>query len=67
MISRYYSSEQNDLEEGLLKKCAEHITLGSKRSASQDLSFSLQQLVEIALRAATSPAINDPYTRKHCN
>lgn len=60
-------SDQKELEAGLMEKCAEHITLGDERSSSQsqDLSFSIQQLVEIAIRA-TSPAINDPYTAKHC-
>ncbi|WP_335869010.1 DUF2254 domain-containing protein [Bacillus sp. 2205SS5-2] len=41
------------------------LTLSHNRSTSQDISFSIQKLVEIALRA-TSPAINDPFTAKHC-
>ncbi len=36
-------------------------TIGGERSAEQDLSYSLQKLVEIALRAI-SPGINDPNT-----
>ncbi|MCT2536737.1 DUF2254 domain-containing protein [Aquibacillus koreensis] len=64
LLFTIYSDEAN-LEEGVMKECADYITLGRKRSPSQDLAYSLQQLVEIALRA-TSPAINDPYTAKHC-
>ncbi|MFL1492086.1 DUF2254 domain-containing protein [Pseudomonas antarctica] len=39
--------------------------LGNQRSAVQDVEFSLQQLVEIALRAL-SPGINDPFTAIAC-
>jgi uncharacterized membrane protein len=46
-------------------KLAERITdtvlLGSDRTPTQDLEFSIRQLVEVALRAL-SPGINDPYT-----
>jgi uncharacterized membrane protein len=37
------------------------IVLGSQRTPSQDLGFSIAQLVEIALRAL-SPSLNDPFT-----
>jgi uncharacterized membrane protein len=37
------------------------IVLGSERTPSQDMAFSLAQLVEIALRAL-SPSLNDPFT-----
>jgi uncharacterized membrane protein len=39
--------------------------LGNQRSAAQDVEFSLQQLVEIAVRAL-SPGINDPFTAVAC-
>jgi uncharacterized membrane protein len=39
--------------------------LGSQRTATQDVEFSLQQLVEIAVRAL-SPGINDPFTAIAC-
>ncbi len=39
--------------------------LGSKRTNQQDLEFSLNQLVEIAVRAL-SPGINDPFTAIRC-
>lgn len=38
---------------------------GSQRSASQDIEFSIRQLVEIAVRAL-SPGINDPFTAIAC-
>jgi uncharacterized membrane protein len=39
--------------------------LGSKRTNQQDLEFSINQLVEIAVRAL-SPGINDPFTAVRC-
>lgn len=40
-------------------------SMGSERSATQDLTFALDQMVEIGLRAL-SPGINDPYTAINC-
>ncbi|MCJ2184075.1 DUF2254 domain-containing protein [Novosphingobium sp. 1949] len=37
------------------------LALGASRTAEQDIEFSIDELVEIALRAL-SPAINDPFT-----
>jgi len=48
---------QSDITEGL----HEYITVGSDRTAEQDLEFLIDELVEIALRAL-SPGINDPFT-----
>ncbi|MBW4515868.1 MAG: DUF2254 domain-containing protein [Timaviella obliquedivisa GSE-PSE-MK23-08B] len=39
--------------------------LGSQRTAQQDIEFSIDQLVEIAVRAL-SPGINDPFTAIRC-
>ncbi len=39
--------------------------LGSSRSGTQDIEFTIDQLVEIALRAL-SPGINDPFTAINC-
>ncbi|HSM82201.1 MAG TPA: DUF2254 domain-containing protein [Nodosilinea sp.] len=39
--------------------------LGSKRTNQQDLEFSINQIVEIAVRAL-SPGINDPFTAIRC-
>ncbi|MET0399557.1 MAG: DUF2254 domain-containing protein [Longimicrobiaceae bacterium] len=39
--------------------------LGSRRTPSQDVEFSVQQLVDVAVRAL-SPGINDPFTAAAC-
>ncbi|WP_197527400.1 DUF2254 domain-containing protein [Pirellulimonas nuda] len=39
--------------------------LGSQRTPSQDLEFTVDQLVEVAVRAL-SPGINDPFTAIRC-
>lgn len=41
------------------------ILLGPKKSLEQDVSFAIQQLVEMAVRAL-SPGINDPFTAMAC-
>ncbi|WP_066054315.1 DUF2254 domain-containing protein [Robertmurraya korlensis] len=53
------------IDDQILHQCESHVTVSHQRSTTQDMSFSIQKLVEIALRA-TSPAINDPFTAKHC-
>lgn len=39
--------------------------LGARRTATQDVEFPVNQLVEIALRAL-SPSVNDPFTAINC-
>ena len=39
------------------------VLVGGERTPVQDLEFSINQLVEVALRAV-SPGVNDPYTAK---
>lgn len=51
--------------ETLADKLNAAFVLGNQRSAAQDVEFSLQQLVEIGLRAL-SPGINDPFTAVAC-
>ncbi|MDX6152202.1 DUF2254 domain-containing protein [Marinococcus sp. PL1-022] len=41
------------------------LLVGEERSNVQDIEFSMQKIVEIALRAI-SPAINDPHTAANC-
>jgi uncharacterized membrane protein len=53
------------LHEDLTAKVREAITLGRLRTTLQDLEFSIDQLVEVAVRAL-SPGINDPFTAIHC-
>lgn len=49
------------LRQSLREHIADSILIGPERTASQDLEFSVRQLVEVALRAL-SPGINDPFT-----
>jgi uncharacterized membrane protein len=43
----------------------EYFSLGSERIGDYDLEFSIQRIVEIAVRAV-SPSINDPNTARDC-
>jgi uncharacterized membrane protein len=49
----------------LLRKLNAALVVGSERNSLQDLQFSIDQLVEIALRAL-SPGINAPFTAVLC-
>ena len=49
----------------LVDKVHAAFVLGDQRTATQDVEFSFQQLVEIAVRAL-SPGINDPFTAIAC-
>jgi len=51
--------------ETLVAKMNGAFGLGNQRTAAQDVEFSFQQLVEIAVRAL-SPGINDPFTATAC-
>lgn len=51
----------DDAASGILSS----FSLGTSRTAGQDVEFSLHQLVEIAVRAL-SPGINDPFTAVTC-
>lgn len=49
----------------LVSQVRDAFVLGAQRTASQDIEFSVNQLVEIAGRAL-SPGINDPFTAITC-
>ena len=51
--------------EALVDEMNAAFVLGDQRTAAQDVEFSFQQLVEIAVRAL-SPGINDPFTAIAC-
>lgn len=51
--------------ESLVDRVHAAFVLGNQRTAAQDVEFSFQQLVEIAVRAL-SPGINDPFTAIAC-
>ena len=47
--------------DGIARGLAAAVEVGADRTPTQDIEFSIRQLVEVALRAL-SPGINDPYT-----
>lgn len=49
------------LNEKEKKRIRDAVVVGTERTPTQDLEYSVRQLVEIAVRAL-SPGINDPYT-----
>ncbi len=49
----------------LTQKINDAFILGNQRTSTQDVEFSVNQLVEIAVRAL-SPGINDPFTAIRC-
>jgi uncharacterized membrane protein len=49
------------VSDDVLARIAKAVLVGSGRTPTQDLEFSVRQLVEIALRAL-SPSLNDPFT-----
>lgn len=51
--------------DALVDQLNEAFVFGNQRTATQDVEFSFQQLVEIAVRAL-SPGINDPFTAIAC-
>lgn len=54
-----------DLEKEKIDKIFDHLIFGRARLSQQDIEFSINQLVEIAVRAL-SPGINDPFTAIMC-
>jgi len=53
------------IDESLEAKLAAMFIRGSQRTATQDLRFQVNQLVEVAMRAL-SPGVNDPFTATNC-
>ncbi|MGE0521295.1 MAG: DUF2254 domain-containing protein [Candidatus Binatia bacterium] len=52
-------------DEALARSINESLVLGNQRTALQDVEFSIDQLVMIAVRAL-SPGVNDPFTAMLC-
>lgn len=48
-------------DDELRKAIADAVVMGEQRTPTQDLEYTIRQLVEVALRAL-SPGINDPFT-----
>lgn len=63
-IGTVYHNEE-EFEESIGEELINKMTLGEERLSFNDYRFSLQKIVDIALRAI-SPGINDPNTAIHC-
>ncbi|SCZ79710.1 DUF2254 domain-containing protein [Acidaminobacter hydrogenoformans] len=64
LISLYFD-KAFDAEAGDMEKLLDFIRIGNVKLEYQNFNFSIQKIVEIALRAI-SPGINDPNTARHC-
>ena len=62
-IARLHAAAMPDA--GVESRVRDTLLLGCHRTAEQDIEYSIDQLVEICLRAL-SPAINDPFTAQTC-
>jgi len=62
-IAIVYSDEA--IKDDQIEEAANSLVVGNQRSKKQDIIFSGQLLVEVAVRAL-SPGINDPYTAVEC-
>lgn len=56
---------ENRLSDTLKERIHTAFALGNQRTPGQDIEFSVNQLVEIAVRAL-SPGVNDPFTAVSC-
>lgn len=56
---------ENRLSDTIKERIHTAFALGSQRTPGQDIEFSVNQLVEIAVRAL-SPGVNDPFTAITC-
>lgn len=61
-----FSEAPQQLKLEIAREIKHCIWIGNKKTESQDFAFTIQKIVEIALRAL-SPGINDPYTAIHCS
>lgn len=59
------ASPRERIDEDLQHELASMFISGAQRSATQDLRFLINQLVEVAMRAL-SPGVNDPFTAISC-
>ncbi|RWZ52290.1 DUF2254 domain-containing protein [Halobacillus fulvus] len=60
-----YWSQGEAIEEKEGKEGLAYLLIGNERTDIQDIEFSIQKLVEIAVKAI-SPGINDPHTAVNC-
>lgn len=63
VVARVWPAGDDDSDE-LLTAVGRAVTVGRNRTPYQDVSFAVQQLVELAVRAL-SPGTNDPFTAQN--
>ncbi|EMI44433.1 DUF2254 domain-containing protein [Rhodopirellula sp. SWK7] len=59
------ASPRDRIDEKIASELSAMFVYGSQRTATQDLRFQVNQLVEVAMRAL-SPGVNDPFTAISC-
>ena len=59
------ASPSDQIDKSLEAKLTAVFIRGSQRTATQDLRFQVNQLIEVAMRAL-SPGVNDPFTATNC-
>ncbi len=64
-IINVYYQEIGPLDQDIIRDIQNCVMIGNKKTETQDFNFTIQKIVEIALRAL-SPGINDPNTAVHC-
>ncbi len=64
-IATVYQDMSSPLKDAVVKEIQQSVLLGDKRTEAQDFSFTIQKIVEIAVKAL-SPGVNDPNTAIHC-
>ena len=64
-IINVYYRDLEPLDQEIIKEIQNCILIGVKKTETQDFGFTIQKIVEIAMRAL-SPGINDPNTAIHC-
>jgi uncharacterized membrane protein len=65
IIGELLSESSNAEAQKIIEEIHEFMLMGMKRSEEQDFNFSIQKIVEVALRAL-SPGTNDPNTAIYC-
>lgn len=65
VIAKIYYDRSSELMENLSESIGDCLDIGDRRTEVQDFSYSIQKLVEVAIKAI-SPGINDPNTAIHC-
>ncbi len=64
-ILTIYDKGQEAFDENVVDQVQKCVIIGNKKTQAQDFSFTIQKIVEIAVKAL-SPGINDPNTAIHC-